>query len=450
MSIAGQNNSRMTIVGMGLTGLSCARYFAARQIPFRIVDSRKNPPLFMQINAEFPDVEKNCGEFAHGLFDSTDTLVISPGVALTEPSIAFALAQGARLSSDIELFLREINVPVVAITGSNGKSTVTTLVGEMFRQSGQKTCVAGNIGVPVLEQLLGGQRYDVFVIELSSFQLERLECLAADAVTILNVTEDHMDRYDSFNHYLAAKQRIFRGAMHVVVNRDDALSFPAVAISCPVASYGLSIPDTGEFGLLEFDGAEWIVFGVEKLFPVNDLKIKGRHNIANAMAAMALCRCMQIDWQPILSALQNFAGLRHRCEWVDDIDGVSFYNDSKATNVGAAVAAIGGFTQQTGKLFLIAGGLDKDSDFTPMAEVVRAKVEHVFLIGQDARKLEDAIGTHLCTNCPDLLTAVKAANDIAKEGDVVLLAPACASFDMFKNYEDRGESFVRAVKELRR
>lgn len=443
-----QKNSHFTIVGMGVTGLSCARFFASRNISFRIVDSRNMPPLKTLLDKEFPHVEQYCGEFYTGLFDKNDVLVISPGMALGEPEIARALEQGAKLSSDIELFLAEVNRPVVAITGSNGKSTVTSLVGEIFKNAGMKTCVAGNIGLPVLEQIIDGQVFDVFVLELSSFQLERLSSLSAKAVTILNVTEDHMDRYEDFAGYLSAKQRIFTGAENIIVNRDDPLTAPINNGNQQIITFGMSEPAPSELGVLQYDGREWIVYGQEHLFPVDELKIKGRHNIANAMAAMALCKSLDIDWRPMQDTLKKFSGLPHRCEWVGDVSGISFYNDSKATNVGAAVAAIGGFAANKGRLFLIAGGQDKDSDFTPMAEIVRRCVAHVFLIGKDAIKLESVIGSDICTFSSDLGCAVNDAYNFAQAGDIVLLAPACASFDMFKNYEDRGDSFVRAVKKL--
>lgn len=438
----------MTVVGMGVTGLSCARFFAARNIPFRVVDSRDNPPMKAVFEADFPQVKLQCGQFHQGLFGPDDTLVVSPGMALDEPAIATALVQGAVLTSDIELFLNEADAPIVAITGSNGKSTVTTLVGEMFTAAGKKASVAGNIGVPVLEQLLHKEKYDVYVLELSSFQLERLPDLSATAVTILNITEDHMDRYDTLQDYVSAKQRIFMHARHVVFNRQDRLTWPPAGQHESLVSFGLSVPAEGEFGLVQSQGREWIAFGAEKLFPVDELKIRGLHNVANAMASMALCRCLGMTWAPMLDALRNFSGLRHRCEWVAEIKGVNFYNDSKATNVGAAVAAIGGFDVSNGRLLLIAGGQDKDSDFSPLARVVREKVAHVYLIGKDAPKLEQAIGESLCSFHASLGDAVLCAFTGAKSGDVVLLAPACASFDMFRNYEDRGEQFVRVVREM--
>ena len=442
---------KMTVVGMGVTGLSCARYFSARHIPFRVVDSRENPPMRKKFDEEFPLIEKQCGDFLDNPFDSHDVLVVSPGVSLEEPGIIAALKKGAKLTSDIEIFLQQIDAPVIGITGSNGKSTVTTLVGEILKAADKNTCVAGNIGMPALEQLLEPYSFDVYVLELSSFQLERLsDDVGLTTATILNISEDHMDRYDSLNTYMEAKRRIFVHAKHVVYNRDDLNTLPGKSDYETVTSFGFSTPSEKEFGIVISDGQEWIAYGAEKLFPVSDLKIKGRHNVANAMAAMALCRSIGIAWAPMAETLKVFKGLPHRCEWVASVGDVQFYNDSKATNVGAAVAAIGGFNITEGRLLLIAGGLDKDSDFIPLAKVVREKVFHVFLIGKDAIKLEAAIGSDMCTYSEDMFSAVKAANDMAKAGDVVLLAPACASFDMFMNYEDRGNRFMEAVRGLSR
>lgn len=447
---------------MGLTGLSCARYLSAKNLSFKVVDSRDNPPQKEIFEKEFPLIEKQYGAFLEDQFNSNDCLIVSPGVALTDTVITKALAAGASLTSDIELFLQAIHKIdevskegfteplLVAITGSNGKSTVTMLVTEMLQSAGKKVCVAGNIGLPVLDQLLIGSNPDVYVLELSSFQLERLPNLAATVATILNVTEDHMDRYSSFTEYLAAKQQIFIAARHVVINRDDILTDAGINRGMISLSYGLSTPLSNNFGLEEYDGVEWIVFGEQKIITTASIKIKGRHNIANAMAALAIGKTLNIDWQPMIETLTIFKGLRHRCEWVAELNGVNFYNDSKATNVGATVAAIKGFSGKNtkGNLILIAGGLDKDSDFSPMADVVRENVEKVFLIGKDAKKIELAIGSEFCCLSDDLPSAVNDANKLARKGDVVLFAPACASFDMFKNYEERGDAFVDAVRAL--
>lgn len=437
---------RITIIGMGLTGLSCARYFAAKHLPFRVVDSREMPPMAEQFAQEFPQVEILCGTFYSGLFTKDDLLVVSPGMSLKEPAIAEALAAGAGLSSDIQIFVEVVTQPIIAITGSNGKSTVTTLAGEMLKAVGLDVGVAGNIGVPVLQQLLQRQQPDIYVLELSSFQLERLPALGAKVATILNVSEDHMDRYADMQAYLEAKQRIFAGAEHAVVNRDDDASVPPSAIDS--ISFGLSEPEYNALGVLQEADGEWLVLGQRKLVKSDKLKIKGRHNIANALAALGLCQFISKDWQAFVDTLCAFPGLPHRCQWVADINGVSFYNDSKATNVGAAVAAINGLAQTDRKLWLIAGGQDKDSDFKPLALVIEQQVAGVFVIGKDGEKIIRAVGEDRCVRAASLVEAVSKAYQAATSGDVVLLAPACASFDMFKNYEDRGNCFVAAVKQL--
>ncbi len=437
---------------MGLTGLSCARYFSNRGLSFCVVDNRENPALRGTFDKEFPLNEKYCGEFSEDLFSGNDFLVVSPGVALTEPAIEKALQSGAELSSDIELFVDEIDGPVVAITGSNGKSTVTMLVADICKSALKKVCMAGNIGLPVLDQLLTGEVFDVYVLELSSFQLERLKSLSAKVAAILNVTEDHMDRYNSFQDYLEAKQKIFIGAENIIVNLDDPLTKAEMHQGVSRFSYGLLQPEVGNFGVVNDDKDEWIVFGDQRLISTSELKIRGRHNISNVMAAFAIGRSLNIEWEPMLDAVRSFRGLRHRCEWVAQYNGVDFYNDSKATNVGATVAAINGFSgkETKGHLILIAGGLDKDSDFSPMAKAVREKVQKVFLIGKDAKKIELAIGSEFCSLSKDLPAAVNDAYKYAEKGDVVLFAPACASFDMFSSYEERGDAFVSAVKALAR
>ncbi len=441
-------DKRRTIVGMGLTGLSCARYFKSKDLPFRVVDSRQSPALLSDFKKEFPDVELYNGEFLSELFSSEDLLVVSPGVALTEPAIAEALSRGAELSSDIQLFVEATKSPIIAITGSNGKSTVTTLVGEMLKAAGKNAVVAGNIGLPVLEQLQANKDAEIFVLELSSFQLERLDKLNAKAACILNVTEDHMDRYESLQAYHAAKQKVFMGAENIIINRDDKLTETLENKKMQRIDYGLSSADINSFGLKKIERKEWIFFGTKPVVDVNDIKIKGRHNISNAMAAMALSYAVGIDWPPMITALKTFSGLPHRCQWVRDINQVSFYNDSKATNVGAAVAAISGFSKSSGNLILIAGGLDKDSDFEPLARIVDDAVEKVFLIGVDAKKIEVTISNTTCQLSSSLQEAVNDAYHFAEKGDVVLFAPACASFDMFKNYEDRGDAFMNAVTAL--
>jgi len=437
----------MTIVGMGLTGLSCARYLVEQGVSFRVVDTRVNPPLKSIFETEFSNVELFCGDIKGELFGRHDCLVVSPGLAIDQGFVKEAVDNGATISSDIQIFLEHNKCPVIAITGSNGKSTVTTLVGEMIANAGFSVCVAGNIGVPVLQTLVDKKQYDVYVLELSSFQLERIEQLNALASTVLNISEDHMDRYDSLNSYTDAKKKIYHGASTVLVNRDDSATHCDDAKVAQL-SFGFSSPTNNEYGLKIVDGVESIFFGNTHIVDVSHLLLKGRHNIANVMASIALVRCLDIGWDVIRKTLSEFKGLRHRCEWVASVNGVNFYNDSKATNVGAAIAAISGFKDEQGKLLLIAGGKDKDSDFSEFAQVIKDHVSHVFLIGVDAYKIKKALVDWPVTECGTMKEAVCLSSEKADSGDVVLLAPACASFDMFNNYEHRGDVFCAEVREL--
>lgn len=439
---------RRTIVGLGLTGFSCARYLASKGLPFRVVDSREQPVLKQAFIEQFPQVELHCGEFTNDLFAANDILIVSPGMALETPAIAHAISVGAEISSDIALFLQDCIKPVIAITGSNGKSTVTTLVAEMLNYAGINAVAAGNIGLPVLDTLTDKLAVDAYVLELSSFQLERLDHVSAKAATILNVTEDHMDRYDSFAAYHAAKQRVYRGAQAIVINREQKLTDTLRNKSMKVYSYGFGKPDLQQFGLIEADSQQWIAFGQQKLIKTDDIRIRGSHNILNVMASLALCKGFGIEPEAVVDVLKTFPGLRHRCEWVADINGVSFYNDSKATNTGASIAAINGIKTATNQIVLIAGGQDKDSDFTELAEVIANTCRKVILIGKDGKKIAQALHDVAFSYADDMQDAVNKAAQAAQVGDIVLLAPACASFDMFTGYNHRGDVFVAAVKTL--
>ena len=445
------NTLHYTIVGTGLTGLSCVEFLQQRGFSnLRLCDTRKNPPAQEQALLCFSDVEMVFGDVDALEFSAKDVLVVSPGMALTETFIQKAQRQGARITSDIELFLAVNTQPVIAITGSNGKSTVTTLVGDILKAAGLKVSVAGNIGVPVLDQVSGEQDFDIFVLELSSFQLERLPVLNATAVTILNITEDHMDRYAGFNDYIAAKQVIFSGARHIAVNRDEALSAPTDALiaNAMLMSFGLSGEDEQGLSLSQIDAQSWIVCGERLLINTADMKLKGLHNINNVMAAMTLCYQAGITWDEMLATVKDFAGLSHRCEWAGRIADVVFINDSKATNVGAAVAAINGFSQEPGKLIVIAGGLDKQSDFAPLAQAIESDVYKVVLLGQDADKIAAVIPEHRVVRVEDISAAVDAAFLLAAPEGLVLFSPACASFDMFNSFEHRGDVFKDCVEQL--
>jgi UDP-N-acetylmuramoylalanine--D-glutamate ligase len=354
-----------------------------------------------------------------------------------------------KLSGDIDLFARYAKAPIVAITGSNAKSTVTTLVGEMAVAAGKKVAVGGNLGTPALDLL--SDDVELYVMELSSFQLETTDQLNAEVATCLNLSEDHMDRYADLPAYHLAKHRIFRGARQVVVNRDDALSRPLVADQLPCWYFGLGKPDFKRFGLLEENGEKHLAFQFDTLLPVRELKIRGAHNQSNALAALALGHAVGLPMEAMLATLRQFAGLAHRCQWVGERQAVSYYDDSKATNVGAALAAIEGLGADiAGKLVLIAGGDGKGADFSALKAPVGRFCRAVVLLGRDAELLADALGDAApLIRVKTLEEAVARAAELAEAGDAVLLSPACASLDMFKNFEERGRLFAQAVEGLR-
>lgn len=441
---------RVLIVGLGATGLSCARFLAAQGVEVAITDSRANPPGLDVLQKELPDTAVFVGGFETSAFERADVLLLSPGVSLREPLVAEARARGAEVLGDVELFARLVNVPVIAITGSNGKSTVTTLVGAMARAAGRKVAVGGNIGTPVLDLL--DEAHDLYVLELSSFQLETTRSLEAVAATILNISEDHMDRYASLADYTAAKARIFHGSGVLIVNRDDArvtATLEMLAGGRRLIHFGLQVPVAGDFGICQNKGEDWLCLGhemgAEALLAVAKLRIRGRHNLANALAALALGQAAGLPMAAMLEVLRDFAGLAHRCQWLGEYRGVNWYNDSKATNVGAAIAAIRGVEAE--KIVLIAGGQGKGQDFTPLAEPLRQRVRAVVLLGEDAELIETIVPESLSVcHAQSMAEAVKLAAQVAQAGDAVLLSPACASLDMFRGFEQRGEAFMQQVE----
>ncbi len=447
MSLISTDKQRI-IVGLGVTGLSVARYLAGRDLPFAVCDTRTNPPGLDKLKRFAPMADLYLGELDAQLLSSADELIVNPGIPLSTPAIQTAIQAGVKVVGDIELFARAVDAPIVAITGSNAKSTVTTLVGLMAEKAGRRVAVGGNIGTPALDLL--DSKADLYVLELSSFQLETTEALNAEVATVLNISEDHMDRYADLGAYHLAKHRIFRGARQVVVNRDDALTRPLVADRLPCWSFGLGKPDLRGFGLIEQDGQKHLAFEFKALMPVSELKIRGAHNQANALAALALGHAVGLPMTAMLEALRDFPGLPHRCQWVGQHAGVDYYDDSKATNVGAALAAIEGFggTLQ-GRQVLIAGGDGKGADFSPLREPISRYCRAVVLLGRDADKLEQVLKGHVpLQRVSSLDEAVSAAASLAQPGDAVLLSPACASLDMFANFEERGRLFAAAVGRL--
>ncbi len=447
---------RVLIVGLGATGLSCARFLVAQGVEVVVTDNRVNPPGLEVLSRELSGTTVFVGGFEADAFERADVLLLSPGVSLREPLVAEARARGAEILGDVELFARLVRAPVIAITGSNGKSTVTTLVGEMARAAGRHVALGGNIGVPVLDLLDQSDdqpAHDLYVLELSSFQLETTHSLETVAATILNISEDHMDRYTSLADYVAAKARVFHGSDALIVNRDDArvtATLDMLRCGRRLIHFGLQPAAEGDFGLCDKRGEEWLCLGHEALMPVARLRLRGRHNLANALAALALGQAAGLPMTAMLGTLQHFGGLPHRCQWLGEYQGVNWYNDSKATNVGAALAAINGVEAE--HIVLIAGGQGKGQDFTPLAGPLAQRARAVVLLGEDGGVIEAALQRVLGADAPnlchvqDMSEAVTCAARIARPGDAVLLSPACASFDMFSGFEQRGEVFMEQVE----
>jgi len=450
MSTPTPRPSSAVIVGLGRTGLSCARYLRGLGWRIAVTDTRAQPPGLAGLRALDPQIPVSAGGLDEKLLDDALCVVASPGVSLSEPFFVEARQRGLEIVGDIELFARAVDAPVVGITGTNGKSTVTTLVGRMAERAGLKVRVGGNLGEPALD-LLAASRGDaeptqLYVLELSSFQLEATDSLDLRTAAVLNVSPDHLDRYGSVEAYATAKARIFARCDTAVINLDDPL---VVAMPRPgqrTLSFSLRAALGADYCVADRDGQWWLMRGTEALMPVAGLRIKGLHNAANALAALALGEALQLPLQAMLAELAAFPGLPHRSQWVADIRGVTYINDSKGTNVGATIAAVNGMS---GPLILIAGGDGKNQDFAPLAQAFRGKVRHAVLIGRDARAIARALdGVCTVELCASLEEAVKAAARVAQPGDTVLLSPACASLDMFRDYTHRGAVFTQAVEEL--
>lgn len=428
---------QVVIIGLGKTGLSCVTYFRQRGITPVVMDTRENPPGKESLPAE---CRLLTGPLDADTLCSASLIVASPGVALATPALQVAKAAGVEIVGDIELFAREAKAPIVAITGSNGKSTVTALVGLMAAEAGFKVGVGGNIGTPALDLLL--QPADLYVLELSSFQLETTSSLKPAAAVILNLSEDHLDRYDGMAGYLAAKQRIFSNAKRIVVNRDDAATYP------PQQSYWQSFGLNAEaYGRIQRDNQLWLSVAGKPVLPVSELNIVGAHNQMNALAAMALADAAAIPQPAQLNVLRSFSGLEHRCQFVREVNGVRWINDSKATNVGSTLAAVAGVGESVkGRLWLLAGGQGKGQDFSPLQPLLANQIYRMVCFGQDADTLlKLADNTQRVTDLDEAVHCIAAE---AQPGDWVLLAPACASLDQFRNFEQRGQHFADLVNAL--
>jgi len=459
------------VLGLGETGLSLARYLNAQGARLRVADSRTEPPGIATLRSELPQADVQCGAFRDELLQDIDRIAISPGVPLAEPFVQRAIARGLPVEGDIELLAQQLatndyrrTTKVIAITGANGKTTVTSMVGAMCAAAGLDTQVAGNISPAVLDALRErDQQPQVWVLELSSFQLETTHTLDADAAVVLNVTEDHLDRYDGMDSYATAKARIFRGGGVQIVNRDDARSAAMLIAGRKQLSFGLNAPTNEKDWGIAREGAAtpapdaahsraggeaiWLVQGTNKILRADELQVSGLHNVANALAALALCRALGLPLDPLCSALRAFKGLPHRVEKVAEIAGITYYDDSKGTNVGATEAALKGLGKPA---VVILGGDGKGQDFSPLKDAVAQHARAAVLIGRDAPLIEKALqgcGKPVL-NARDMDDAVRIATMNALPGDAVLMSPACASFDMYKSYLHRAEVFVAAVRKL--
>ncbi|NEG58814.1 UDP-N-acetylmuramoyl-L-alanine--D-glutamate ligase [Pantoea agglomerans] len=437
--MADYRGRKVVIIGLGLTGLSCVDFFLAQGVTPRVMDTRVSPPGLDKLPGQ---VERHLGGINGDWLLAADLIVASPGVALAHPILSEAVEAGIEIVGDIELFCREAQAPIVAITGSNGKSTVTTLVGEMAKAAGWQVGVGGNIGLPALSLLQSPAQ--LYVLELSSFQLETTHSLKAAAATILNVSEDHMDRYPlGMQQYRAAKLRVYENAQVCIVNADDALTMPVRGADTRCVSFGV---DFGDYHLNKQQGSIWLRVKGEKVLNTTEMKMVGQHNYTNALAALALADAVGLPRASSLAALTHFNGLAHRFQLVHEHQGVRWINDSKATNVGSTEAALNGL-QVKGTLWLLMGGDGKSADFTPLIPWLQGDNVRLYCFGRDGDALA-ALRPEIAVCTETMRQAMEQIAPQVKAGDMVLLSPACASLDQFRNFEQRGEQFAQLAKEL--
>ena len=435
---------RRGILGMGHTGRSVARFWAAQGIPFIAMDTRAEVGDDLTLRRELAGIESHFGEISENVLRQIDLLVVSPGIAMDSDVVGLAQSLNIEVRGDIDLFVSEAQAPVIGITGSNGKSSVTTFVGQLLTASGLTVSVGGNLGTPALDLLK--DEVDVFVLELSSFQLERAGDLNLAVAAVLNLSPDHLDRHHTMPLYHLAKHRIFAGAKHVVANYRDALTQPVGKGDVPWTLWRDNEPDMQQLGLRDHEGAPWIYFGFEPVCPLSDIPLVGHHNVNNVLAALAICHAMGLSYAKLIEGVKTLKGLPHRCELIAVKAGVRFVNDSKGTNVGATVAALEGLAAGQ-NIILIAGGESKGQAFAPLTRAISRFVKHTVLIGRDAAAIDDALEQVASRSFADRMeAAVRAATKVAKPGDTVLLSPACASLDMYRDYRERGEAFTVAVQ----
>ncbi len=448
------NSYKNIILGLGATGVSVAKFLQAQDEEFMVMDTRDNPPGKEELYVINPDIKLSTGEFDQGILNKAKRLIVNPGLSVKQRSIKNAKQHGVEIVGDIELFarkLKESNAKLIGVTGSNGKSTVASLIQQMAKDAGLKSLIGGNIGVPALS-LLEEDNVDVYVLELSSFQLDTTESLQCDVACILNISPDHLDRYDDFKEYSESKKKLISQTKTIILLEDDEI-LNKLKTSSTVKRIGFSAEKPSavvEYGTEIFDNKLWLVRRQNRLLAAADIGLKGKHNILNSLAALAIGFEIGLSLVSMKKTLSKFKGLKHRTQFVRQIDGVSWINDSKGTNVDAAIAAIQGLaTKDSNNLVLLAGGQGKQGDFAKLAKSIQGRVKLSILFGEDAKKMNTYLSQVSKTSLVNSLEqAVDLAQKVAVNGDMVLLSPACASFDMFDNYAVRGDKFIELVEGL--
>ena len=431
-------NKQITVLGLGVTGLGIVRFLLSHGLTPKVIDSRVTPPGIDWLKEHAPTLDTHFGNLDDAELCSSDMIIISPGLSLKIPAVANAINAGVEVIGDVELFARINSKPVVAVTGSNGKSTVVTLAYEVLKQAGYKVALGGNIGTAVLDLL--SDDFDVYVLELSSFQLDTTTSLKPVSATVLNVSEDHLDRYDSYQAYIDSKLSIYDGAELIIVNADDSQTHPVERGSTPLISFGAQ---QGDYHLAQHNGETHFMVKGDAFLPVDTLAVVGKHNYLNTLAVMALLSPFEVSKEQYKNALGQFNGLAHRCQFVAELNGVKYFNDSKATNVGATIAAIDSLASGGENLIVIAGGDAKGADLNALKPYIEQHVKALICFGKDASDLAAITNKSYLTN--NMEEAVTLAKVLSSTGNIVLLAPACASIDMYNNYMQRGDDFVQCV-----
>ncbi|GAB0111691.1 UDP-N-acetylmuramoyl-L-alanine--D-glutamate ligase [Pseudoalteromonas distincta] len=431
-------NKQITVLGLGVTGLGIVRFLLSHGLAPKVVDSRVTPPGIDWLKEHAPNLDTHFGNLDDAELCSSNMIIISPGLSLKIPAVANAINTGVEVIGDVELFARINTKPVVAVTGSNGKSTVVTLAYEVLKEAGYKVALGGNIGTAVLDLL--NDDFDVYVLELSSFQLDTTTNLKPVSATVLNVSEDHLDRYDSYQAYIDSKLSIYDGAELIVVNADDIQTHPVERATTPLISFGAQ---QGDYHLAQHNAKTHFMLKGDAFLPVDTLAVVGKHNYLNTLAVMALLSPFEVSKDQYKNALGQFNGLAHRCQFVAELNGVKYFNDSKATNVGATIAAIDSLASNSENLIVIAGGDAKGADLNALKPYIEQHVKALICFGKDASDLAAITNKSYLTN--NMEEAVALANVLSSTGNIVLLAPACASIDMYSNYMQRGDEFVQCV-----